>query len=160
MSYYALGDYYLCKAGRMLVSVGTAEERTKDGTVRQVTRYRCEDCCDCPHRAVCCKAKDPLTPKELSICREFEAYRQESLARITTPEGKLLRVNRSIQSEGAFGQLKHNRGFVRFLTGGTVKVSTELYLLALSQNLLKRMAKCNKGKRETHLLQSEKLLKF
>lgn len=160
MSYYALGDYYLCKAGRMLVSVGTAEERTKDGTVRQVTRYRCEDCCDCPHRAVCCKAKDPLTPKELAICREFEAYRQESLARITTPEGKLLRVNRSIQSEGAFGQLKHNRGFVRFLTGGTVKVSTELYLLALSQNLLKRMAKCNKGKQETHLLQPEKLLKF
>ena len=160
MSYYAPGDYYLCKAGRMLVSVGTEEEHTKDGTVRQVTRYRCEDCCDCPHRAICCKAKDPLKPKELAICREFEAYRQESLERITTPEGKLLRVNRSIQAEGAFGQLKHNRGFVRFLTGGTVKVSTELYLLALSQNLLKMMAKCNNGKQETHLLKPEKLLKF
>ncbi|MDD3334428.1 MAG: hypothetical protein PHI98_02815 [Eubacteriales bacterium] len=52
---YAPSDYNLCKAGRMLVSVGTAAERTMDGTVRQVTRYRREDCYGCPHRAVCCK---------------------------------------------------------------------------------------------------------
>ena len=31
------------------------------------------------------------------------------MKRITTEKGKLLRVNRSIQAEGAFGQLKRNR---------------------------------------------------
>lgn len=160
MAYYAPGDYYLCKAGRMLVSVGTAEEQSKDGSIRQVSRYRCEDCRDCPYRAACSKAKDPEKPKELVVCREFAAYRQESLARITTPEGKLLRVNRSIQAEGAFGQLKHNRGFVRFLTGGKVKVLSELYLLGPSQNLLKVLSKCNRGKRGIHLLQPKSLLKF
>lgn len=61
-----------------------------------------------------CKAKDPEKQKELLICREFANYRQASLERIITDEGKLLRVNRSIQAEGAFVQLKHNCGFMRF----------------------------------------------
>ncbi len=144
MAYYEPGDYFLCKAGRILAHIGTTEETAKDGTKRDVANYRCEDCCDCPHRAACCKAKDPETPKELSICWELARYRQAALERITSEEGKLLRVNRSIQSEGAFGQLKHNRNFKRFLTSGTVKVTTELCLLALSQDILKYISKCNR----------------
>lgn len=140
--------------------MGTDTEKSKDGTEKQVMRYRCEDCHECPYRAQCCKAKDPEQQKEIVICREFADYRQESLERITTDEGKLLRVNRSIQAEGAFGQLKHNRRFVRFLTGGNVKVSSELYLLGLSQNLLKYISKCNAGKAGIHLLSPKSPLKF
>jgi len=71
-----------------------------------------------PRRA-CSKAKAPLKQKELAVCREFADYRKAFLGRITTDEGKVLRDNHSIQSEGAFGQLKHNRGLVRFLTRET-----------------------------------------
>ena len=120
-SAYAPGDYYLCKNGRILDNVGTVTEHSKDGTTREVTRYRCEDCSDCPYRAACCKARDPEQRKELAVCWEFAEYREASLARITTEEGKLLRVNRSIQAEGAFGQLKHNRNFARFLTAGSIR---------------------------------------
>lgn len=67
-------------------------------------------------------------------------------------EGKLLRVNRAIQAEGSFAQLKNNRGFRRFLMSGNRKVLTELCLLALSQNLVKYIRKSNSGKRRTHLL--------
>ena len=151
MTYYAPGDYYLCRMGRMVVKVGTGTERSKDGTEREVTRYRCEDCRECPHRAACCKAKDPEQQKELVVCREFTAYREASQKRITSEEGKMLRMNRSIQAEGAFGQLKHNRRFVRFLTGGNVKVLSELYLLAISQNVLKVITTCNAGKLDFHL---------
>ena len=94
------------------------------------------------------------------ICREFANYRQASLERVTTDEGKLLRVNRSIQAEGAFGQLKHNRGFMRFLTGGNLKVSSEMFFLALSQNILKYISKCNTQKLDLHLLKPISLLKF
>ena len=52
--------------------------------------------------------------------------RLQSYQNITTEEGKLLRCNRSIQAEGAFGQLKHNRSFQLFLTGGNIKVLAEL----------------------------------
>lgn len=145
MAYYGPEDYYLCKLGRMVVNVGTSTEHSKDGTTWEVTRYRCEDCHGCPYRAACCKAKDPEQRKELVVCREFSDYREASQKRITSEEGKTFRMNRSIQAEGAFGQLKHNRRFVRFLTGGTVKVLSELYLLAISQNILKAIAKCNAG---------------
>ena len=151
MAYYGPEDYYLCKLGRMVVNVGTSTEHSKDGTTREVTRYRCEDCHGCPYRAACCKAKDPEQRKELVVCREFSDYREASQKRITSEEGKILRMNRSIQAEGAFGQLKHNRRFVRFLTGGTVKVLSELYLLAISQNILKAIAKCNTGTLDHHL---------
>ena len=160
MTYDPSGDYYVCKNERILPCVGEYTEHSKDGTEKTVSRYRCEDCSECSYRAQCCKAKDLKRPKELVICREFADFRQASLERITTDEGKLLRVNRSIQSEGAFGQLKHNRQFARFLTGGNLKVSSELFFLALSQNLLKRIAKCNAGKQEIHLITPQNMLKF
>jgi len=160
MAYYAQEDYYLCKKGRILAKVSTSTEHNKDGTTREVTRYRCEDCSECPYRAACCKARDPNKQKELVVCREFIEFREASLKRITTEEGKLLRVNRSIQAEGAFGQLKHNRRFVRFLTAGNVKVACELFLLAISQNIRKAIVKCNTGSLETHILQPASLLKF
>ena len=160
MAYYEPEDYYLCKNGRILSRVSTITEHCKDGTTREAARYRCEDCSGCPYRAACCKARDPEKQKELVICQEFAQYRSASLKRITTEEGKLLRVNRSIQAEGAFGQLKHNRGFVRFLTAGSVKVACELFLLAISQNIQKAIAKCNTGQLDSHILKPVALLNF
>ena len=160
MTYYEPGDYYLCHIGRILPHVGTRTETAKDGTTREVSVYRCEDCRDCPCRAACCRAKDPEKQKEVVICREMADYRQQSLERITTEEGKLLRVNRSIQAEGSFAQLKNNRGFKRFLMSGNCKVLTELCLLALSQNIVKYIRKCAGNKRQTHYLQPEAFLKF
>lgn len=160
MAYYQPGDYYVCQYGRILPCIGESIEHSKDGSEKKVQRYRCEDCSGCPYRAQCCKAKDPEKQKELVICREFADFRQASLERITTEEGKLLRVNRSIQAEGAFGQLKHNRRFVRFLTAGAQKVSSELYFLGLSQNILKWISKCNAKEKKTHLLSPKNLLKF
>lgn len=43
----------------------------------------------------------------------FEEARAASGERITSEKGILLRINRSIQSEGAFGVLKEDRYFRR-----------------------------------------------
>ena len=69
-------------------------------------------------------------------------------------------MNRSIQAEGAFGQLKYNRKFVRFLTAGNVKVACELFLLAISQNIRKAIVKCNTGRLENHILRPASMLNF
>ena len=82
MAYYGPEDYYLCKLGRMVVNAGTSTEHSRDGTTREVTRYRCEDCHGCPYRAACCKAKDPEQRKELVVCREFSDCREASQKRI------------------------------------------------------------------------------
>ena len=90
----------------------------------------------------------------------MKRMRWESNRNITTEEGKLLRCNRSIQSEGAFGQLKHNRSFKRFLTGGNIKVLAELLFLGLSQNIAHFISKCNRGLQKQHLIQPKAYLKF
>ena len=127
---------------------------------RKISVYRCEDCSGCPYRAACCKAKDSEKRKEIFVCWEFQNLRKNSYHNITTEEGKLLRCNRSIQAEGAFGQLKHNRNFKRFLTGGKVKVLAELLFLGLSQNIAHLLAKCNSGLQNLHLIQPKAYLNF
>lgn len=46
-------------------------------------------------------------------------------------------MNRSIQSEGAFGVVKQNYGFRQFLLRGHKKVSTEVLLLVMAYNINK-----------------------
>ena len=67
----------------------------------------------------------------------FIEYRKKSLANITSDEGILLRMNRSIQVEGVFGVLKQDYGFRRFLTRGTKKIETQFFLLAFAFNIQK-----------------------
>ena len=126
MGYYEPDDCFICKNGRHLDLSSHYTSHAKDGTERKISVYRCEDCSGCPYRTACCKAKDSEKRKEIFVCWEFQNLRKNSYHNITTEEGKLLRCNRSIQAEGAFGQLKHNRNFKRFLTGGKVKVLAEL----------------------------------
>ena len=56
---------------------------------------------------------------------------------ITSPMGVLLRTNRSIQVEGAFGVIKQDYGFRQFLLRGNKKVMTEILLLAMGYNINK-----------------------
>jgi len=64
-----------------------------------------------------------------------------------SPEGIKLRVNHSIQVEGAFGVLKQDYGFRRFLTRGKKNVKTEFLLLCFAYNINKlHQKKMNKKK--------------
>ena len=160
MGYYEPDDCFICKNGRHLDLSSHYTSHAKDGTERKISVYRCEDCSGCPYRTACCKAKDSEKRKEIFVCWEFQNLRKNSYHNITTEEGKLLRCNRSIQAEGAFGQLKHNRNFKRFLTGGKVKVLAELLFLGLSQNIAHLLAKCNSGLQNLHLIHPKAYLNF
>ena len=116
-----------------------------------VSHYRCEDCTACPRREECCKAADPGKPKELRIRKQYLEKRAISEANISTEEGILLRICRSIQVEGAFGLLKNDFGFRRFLTTGKRNVRTELFLLGMGFNLKKLWKKRQAGRLGTHL---------
>ena len=80
----------------------------------------------------------------------FADFRNKSREKITTPKGIKLRMNRSIQVEGAFGLIKNDFGFRRFLTTGKQNVRIELLFLALGFNLKKRWMKQEKRRLETH----------
>jgi len=54
----------------------------------------------------------------MQVSKTFIEKRQTSYKNIITREGKKLRMNRLIQVEGAFGVLKNDHEFTRFLTRG------------------------------------------
>ena len=118
--------------------VGATHRTSATGYRSEITVYECEDCSDCPHKSLCTKAKGN---RKLNVSKKFIEKRQISYENITTTEGILLRVNRSIQVEGAFGVLKNDYSFNRFLTRGKGSVNTEFMLLCLGYNVNKLHAK-------------------
>ena len=104
--------------------------------------YSCKDCAGCPLKEKCiraCGSKKPLEErnKVIYVSKRFARQREEMEQRISTDEGKLIRVNRSIQAEGVFAMTKEDMHFRRFLLRSTVKVEVEWTLLSLAYNVLK-----------------------
>lgn len=76
----------------------------------------------------------------------FQKERQKSLERILSDEGTELRMNRSIQSEGTFGDVKQNMGFRRFLCRGKQNILAECILLGVAHNVRKLHNKIQCGR--------------
>jgi transposase len=138
MDYNSETDEYTCHNGKLLKHVGTSKRKSSTGYVSEVTVYECESCEDCPHKEKCTKAKGN---RRMEVSKTFIEKRQKSYDNITSELGVLLRINRSIQSEGAFGVLKEDRQFDRFLTRGKQNVLTETLLLCFGYNINKLHAK-------------------
>lgn len=83
--------------------------------------------------------------------KAFWEMRAVSQKNITTERGIYLRMCRSIQVEGAFGLLKNDFGFRRFLTRGKANIRIELFILALAFDLKKLWMKRENGRLKTHL---------
>ena len=153
MTYISEDDYYICAFGKKLKPVSTKYRKSKSGYISTITIYECENCNGCTYKNKCTKAKGN---KRLHVSKEFIKYRKKSLENITTPEGKLLRLNRSIQVEGAFGILKQDYGFRRFLLRGKKNIRTEFMLLCFAYNIKKLFNKTIK-KRNGILLHQMKI---
>lgn len=108
-------DHYICHAGKLLKPTFIKNQKSKSGYKSEVTVYECEDCSDCPDKGKCTKAKGN---KRLYVSKNFIIQRQESYENIISDTGIKYRMNRSIQVEGAFGVLKSDYEFQRFLLRG------------------------------------------
>ncbi len=156
MEYDKTKDSYLCKNGRELPFESIRRSKSKTGYISEKSIYRCQDCSECPYKTECIKGNHCKTPMEernkvLSVAKTFLKYRKEDLERIVSDEGILLRVNRSIQAEGSFGDLKQDMQFRRYLSKGKENVLAESILLAMARNLNKLHNKIQKGQTRTHL---------
>ena len=149
MKYDKDEDCFICAEGRKLYCRKVSTE-VKNGIPVTRAWYRCESCQNCPQREKCCRKQDINAPKEVIMKETFWERRQQSLKNITSERGIQLRMNRSIQVEGAFGLIKNDFGFRRFLTTGKKNVRIELLFLALGYNLKKRWMKQQKRRLETH----------
>lgn len=156
MEYDETSDTYTCKNGKKLTVDYIRKQTTKSGYGRETTIYTCADCGGCPYKRQCIKGNNSKKPleernKNLQVSKRFKEYREENWERITSEEGRRLRMNRSIQAESSFGELKQDAGFRRFLCRGTRKVQAEITLLAIAHNIKKLHHKIQDDRTGTHL---------
>ena len=128
MAYDGEADTFTCANGKRLAVTRTGVSGKKT--------YECvESCHGCPLREACMK-RSKKDRKTLECSHEHWRYREEARARLNTPEGIQMRLNRSIQAEGAFAQVKANRGFRRFLCFGMERGMTEWIIQCLAVNVI------------------------
>ena len=84
--------------------------------------------------------------RTIRMNQELTAIHQEVLQNLESIHGALLRMNRSIQSEGTFGVLKWDKAYKRLLRRGEKNVILELTLISCGFNLYKYH---NKKQRQT-----------
>ena len=101
---------------------------------RQEEIYQCEDCSGCPYVEQCKKAEGNRTVR---INRELTSMHREVIESLESIHGALLRMNRSIQAEGTFGIMKHDRWYKRIVRKGINSVRLEVLLVSIGHNLYK-----------------------
>ncbi len=141
MEYDETRNEFTCRNGKRLVAVNSYLKRG-----RRITRYTCRrGCVSCPFRSKCISQKSRDKYKSFSISLELEKYRRAALDNITSAFGAEVRVNRSIQAEGAFAQIKANNSFRRFLCFGKERTLTEWILMALTMNIIRFSHRLERG---------------
>lgn len=96
--------------------------------------YQCESCAGCTMKSQCCK-KDGN--RIVRINRELSRYHKEVIDNLNSIQGALLRMNRSIQAEGAFGSIKWNRSYIRARRRGLKALILEIGMISCGFNLHK-----------------------
>ena len=110
-----------------------------------------KDCFICPwgKKLVYTGSKKKKTAKKenrtIEISQTYVKQKRDATHRITSEKGIMLRMNRSIQVEGAFGVIKQDAGFRRFLTRGKAKTETQFFLIAFAFDIQKL---CNRIKND------------
>ena len=156
MKYDEKADCYYCKNGQMLTVQYEKREKTASGYRRTVTVYRSNGCSGCPFKTDCIKGNNCKTPMEdrqkvLYVSKKMKEKRQGALERITSDYGTQLRMNRSIQAEGSFANIKEDMEFRRYLYQGKANVTAQSILLAIGYNVNKLHHKIQAGRTGQHL---------
>ncbi len=145
---------------RVVVDSGYESEENYnyvDGSEQLSLFVKLSDHKNCPVKEKCIRQKKtdktPLEDrrKRLNVSKYFIQQREAMEKKISTDEGILLRVNRSIQAEGVFAMVKEDMNFRRFLTRGNANVMVEWYLVSMAFNILKLHHKIQTGRLGNHL---------
>jgi len=90
------------------------------------------------------KNKD-LDFRQIELMPEYELFKEQARVNLLSSKGIEIRVNRSIQVEGTFGQLKQNMQYIRIRRRGLEKVKCEIMLMCLGKNIRKFLTLLDKS---------------
>jgi len=89
MLYDPQTDTYTCPNGSHFIPIYTTTRKSTRGFKSEITVYECQGCGTCPRKKDCTKAKGN---RQIRISKDFHALRQASRERITSLQGKILRI--------------------------------------------------------------------
>ncbi len=130
-------DYYVCPMGQKMLNIGTHTQTTSTGFKQTITNYQAKNCSSCPLNGSCHKSKGN---RIISINYNLNKHKQQAKENLQSTEGIEHRKKRCWDTEPVWGNIKNNHHFKRFMLRGTNKVTVEIGLLCLSQNLRKKAA--------------------
>lgn len=116
---------------------GGHQRQTSTGFVQIIKKYQAQNCNGCPLRGVCHKSK---YNRAIEVNHNLNRHKEIAKEKLNTEEGIKKRKQRCCDVEPVFGNIKSNHKFNRFMLRGEKKVTVEIGLLALAQNLRKKAA--------------------
>lgn len=127
--------YKVCPNGEVFDSYIHDHYDTKGTYLKIKHLYTMKEnrCMQCPRKSECCKGKRKIVSQD-AILEEFYATVDDHLS---TEFGNMLKKQRSIQVEGAFGVIKQDMKFTRFTRRGMSNAKMEFLLVCLGYNLKK-----------------------
>jgi transposase len=134
-TYDAQSDTYTCPNQQILVFKEETTRTSENGYERTVRLYECQNCDNCPFASVCKKSE--TKNRTVLHSPKGEAYKAKAKELLATDRGLEVRSNRSIEVESAFGDIKYNMKYERFILRGQDKVYVEYGLLSIAHNLRK-----------------------
>ena len=137
--FYTFDDGVLCLntcIGENIPFDNKYHQRNKNGKLFKFT-----GCDDCNYSYICkAKMKEKNRNKDYRIIElnpDYELLKDQARENLLSPKGIEIRINRSIQVEGSYGQLKQNMQYVRIRRRGKEKVSCEIMFMCLGRNIRK-----------------------
>lgn len=137
MPYDEEHDRYTCPAGRHLTFHHLRYRASENGHLAELRIYQGHRCGTCEHRPACFSGEGN---RRIEVNLNLDRLRAVARMRLESPEGLRHRSQRSVDVESVWGQIKHDRGFRRFMLRGLPKVSAEWGLVALAHNMIKKQA--------------------
>ena len=133
-------------------------QRNKNGKL-----YKFTGCNSCNYVYICKKklkkANKDKDYRIVELNNDYELLKENARQNLLSPEGIELRINRSIQVEGTFGQLKQNMSYERIRRRGIDKVRCEIMLMCLGRNIRKIFALMNRENIKSNYWKKSKNLK-
>ena len=144
--FYSFNDGVMCLNTNIGIEIpfdNYHRKKKKDGIL-----YKFNNCKNCNY-SYKCKAK--LKNKEedyryIELIPNYELLKEEARNNLLSPKGIEIRINRSIQVEGTFGQIKNNMNYDRIRRRGLKKVSAEIMLMCLGVNIRRFLASLDENK--------------
>lgn len=146
MEYCKVDDCYICANNKKLEFEKIINRKNSYGFKSESRVYLCKHCINCSYSNDCLNKNNKSRLKRIYVSERFESLRRQSEENITSEEGIIERINRSIQAEGIFSFIKSGMEYLRFKHRSMDKIVAEMKLLALAINIRKLSNKIKENK--------------